>query len=182
MHITEHVLVQVCERPVKTLETHTHTHTWDDKSRCCRLGAHVKLYRIGDPESLSLSATYFKCRSECHKCQQLCYRLCLHVSSLALDAKAHTLQTLQSPRVSKLTASNAEESRKTSYPCDVIHLSPFLHFLLSLSLLSLSSSFGFCLALNLIQVSFLIKHWRLYFSIGARKKRLKTERHWKHKK
>lgn len=89
---------------------------------------HVTPQSVGDPEPLNLSATYFKCRSECHKCQPLCYRLCLHVSSLALDAKADTLQTIQSLRVTKLTASNAKENRKTSYPCDWIHLSPFLQF------------------------------------------------------
>lgn len=154
MYITDYHLVQVCVRPVKTSETHT----CNDKSHCCRVIAHVTPPRAEEPESLSLSAAYFECCSECHKCQQLCYRLCLHVSSLALDAKAHTLQTLKSPRVGKLTASNAEEKRKTSYPCDVIHLSPFLHFLQSLSsfflvcsLLPLSPSFGFSLTTSLIK-------------------------------
>lgn len=118
----------------------------EDKSHCCRVSAHVMPPRVEQPESLSLSFAYFKCRSECHKCQQPCYRLCRHVSSLALDAKAHTLQTLKSLRVSKLTASNGGEKRKTSYPCDVIRLSSFLHFLQSFSsffliLLSLSASF-----------------------------------------
>lgn len=108
----------------------TQTHMRHDKPHCCRFSAHAKPPRAEDPESSSSSTAYFKCRSEHHKCQQVWYRLCLHVSSLEL-AKAHTLQTLKSWAVSKLTASNAE--KKTSYPYGRIHSSPFLHLLKSLS-------------------------------------------------
>lgn len=104
-------------------------HTCSNKSCFFGVTTHVPLCRVKHQEALSLSFAYFKCCSGCHD-WQLSYRLCHHVGSLALNAKAYTLQTRMSLRVSKINCQKSEGRLLMHMMWSIYHHIPIFFFIL----------------------------------------------------